>query len=94
MQLKSLKNSLASCSKELKNRVTKKGLLGKKKNPIPLSELRKLATAAGLGARPRRGAGWVRMIDASACVCFCALPWSALCASYGLRAVVIVVCFA
>lgn len=49
VQLKSLKNKLADCSKELKAHVNKKGLLGKNKKPIPSSDLRKMAAAAGLG---------------------------------------------
>lgn len=49
MQLTKLKNSLASCSKELKAHVNKKGLLGKQKKHISILALRKLASAAGLG---------------------------------------------
>lgn len=48
MQLTKLKNSLASCSKNLKAHVAKKGLLGENQKPISVGELRKLATAAGL----------------------------------------------
>lgn len=50
MQLTKLKNSLALCSKDLQTRVTKRGLLGKNKQPISVAELCKLAMAAGLGA--------------------------------------------
>ncbi|KAK3146048.1 hypothetical protein QOZ80_3BG0260820 [Eleusine coracana subsp. coracana] len=49
-QLKALKNSLAVCSKELKEHVNRKGLLNKKKQPVPRADLLKLANAAGLGA--------------------------------------------
>lgn len=49
-QLKALHNTLAGCSKELKLHVTKKGLMGKKKKPIPSADLRKMANAVGLDA--------------------------------------------
>ncbi|TVU23342.1 hypothetical protein EJB05_25699, partial [Eragrostis curvula] len=49
VQLKALKNCLAACSRELKAHVNKKGLLGRKKQPIATADLRKLVSAAGLG---------------------------------------------
>ncbi|GJN11009.1 hypothetical protein PR202_ga29167 [Eleusine coracana subsp. coracana] len=49
-QLKTLKNMLHSCSHELQGHVLKKGLMGRKKKPIPVVDLKKLAAAAGLSA--------------------------------------------
>lgn len=53
-QLKALKNTLASCSKELKKHVNRKKLMGKKKNAINAPDLRKLVHTAGLGAAASR----------------------------------------
>lgn len=46
-QLKALKNSLSSCSRDLQDQVNKQGLLRKKKT-IRDQDLSKLAAAAGL----------------------------------------------
>lgn len=54
VQLKDLKNALASCSKDLQKLVTKKGLLGKKKQPINAKDLKKLIHTAGLGDAAKR----------------------------------------
>ena len=48
-QLKTLKNTLSSCSRDLQDHVNKHGLLRKKK-PIRDQDLRKLAAAAGIGS--------------------------------------------
>jgi len=47
-QLKTLKNTLSSCSRDLQDQVIKHGLMHKKK-PIRNQDLRKLAAAAGIG---------------------------------------------
>ena len=48
-QLKMLKNTLTSCSRDLQDQVIKHGLLHKKK-PVGRQDLRKLALAAGISS--------------------------------------------
>ena len=48
-QLKTLKNTLSSCSRDLQDQVAKHGLLRKKKKPLGGTDLRKFAAAAGIG---------------------------------------------
>jgi hypothetical protein len=48
-QLKALKNTLSSCSRDLQDQVAKHGLLRRKKKPLGGVDLRKLAVAAGIG---------------------------------------------
>lgn len=55
MQLKTLQNSLNVCSRELKELVTKRGLLGRKKRAIANKDLRKLVIAAGLNDKAAQG---------------------------------------
>ena len=48
-QLKTLKNTLSSCSRDLQDQVAKHGLLRKKKKPLGGTDLCKFAAAAGIG---------------------------------------------
>jgi hypothetical protein len=45
---KALENALSSCSPAMQQHVKRKGLLSRSKLPIGISDLRKLASAAGL----------------------------------------------
>lgn len=58
-QLKSLRNNLSTCSKNLQNQVKKRGLINKTKKIISSIELRKLAKNAGLGAQAEAEHGTV-----------------------------------
>ena len=49
-QLKTLKNTLSSCSRDLQDQVAKHGLLRKKKKPLGGTDLRKFAAATGIGS--------------------------------------------
>ena len=49
-QLKTLKNTLTSCSRDLQDQVEKRGLLRKKKKPLGGADLCKLGEAAGIGS--------------------------------------------
>ncbi|TVU02265.1 hypothetical protein EJB05_52261, partial [Eragrostis curvula] len=55
VQLKALQNALSSCSAQLKEHVTKRGILGRKKKAVASRDLRKLVSTAGLGASVQSG---------------------------------------
>ncbi|XP_039818762.1 calphotin-like [Panicum virgatum] len=59
MQRAALKNSLQPCSAALKEHVEKKGILNRSKIPIPVADLRKLVSAAGLGCAAASAVGAV-----------------------------------
>ncbi|CAL5036581.1 unnamed protein product [Urochloa decumbens] len=58
-QRTALKNSLITCSSALQAQVQKRNILSRTKLPIPVADLRKMVSAAGLGAEAANAVGTV-----------------------------------